>query len=325
LYPSGHCRALNSLENRVFDIGLDDGSHVVAKFYRPGRWNRQQIAQEHDFLFDLKDAEIPVLYPIAFPDGETIQSREGISYAIWPLTGGREPAEFSDEELGITGRLLARIHNVGAMKKADHRLDLSAKLLGIDPLEYLTANHFIPEALVNDFDYVVRKTVEVYQRESEGVPVHRIHGDCHIGNLLFGRSGWYFLDFDDFYNGPAVQDVWMISSGRDAGADKKQQVFLDAYRLFRDFDDAWLKLVEPLRSLRLIHFSGWIARRWSDPAFPAAFPHFGTEDYWLREVQDLKEQVSLYEGANKRYFIMGEETENPEELSNKDYFWDMDS
>ena len=250
LFPGGHCRALNSLENRVFEIGLDDGSFIVAKFYRPGRWSRQQILEEHEFLNDLAANEVPALAPVAFSDATTLKEIEGIFYAIWPLTGGREPAEFSEEELEITGRLLARIHNVGASKKAVERPELSAKRLGIDSLEYLINSKFIPAELKNDYDYVIRKSVEIYEKLSDTVPVHRIHGDCHIGNLLYGSQGWYFLDFDDFCTGPAVQDIWLIASGRDNASLQRQQIFLDAYRTFRDFDNGWLELVEPLRSLR---------------------------------------------------------------------------
>jgi Ser/Thr protein kinase RdoA (MazF antagonist) len=323
LFPAGHCRALNSLENRVFEIGLDDGSIVVAKFYRPARWSATQILEEHEFLFDLVENEVPALAPIVFSQGGSLKEIEGIYYAVWPLTGGREPAEFSDEELEITGRLLARIHNVGASRNAANRPLLSAQRLGVDSLEFLLAHDFIPTELKNDYDYAVRKTVEVYEKLSEGVAVHRIHGDCHIGNLLYGSLGWYFLDFDDFCVGPAVQDIWLIASGRDQHALLRQKIFLDAYRTFRDFDDAWLNLVEPLRSLRYIHYSAWIARRWNDPAFPPAFPHFGTPDYWLTELNDLKEQLHIFQQREPKYFIMEKIPDEKEELTNKDFFWDM--
>jgi len=324
LFPGGHCRSLNSLENRVFEIGLDDGRFIVAKFYRPGRWTSAQILEEHEFLNDLAQNEVPALAPQAFADGSTLKTIEGIFYAIWPLTGGREPAEFSDEELEITGRLLARIHNVGASKQAIHRPTLSAQRLGVDSLVYLVENNFIPPELKNDYDYAVRKTAEIYERLAEDVPVHRIHGDCHIGNLLYGSLGWYFLDFDDFCTGPAVQDIWLIASGRDPQALVRRQIFLDAYRTFREFDDAWLNLVEPLRSLRYIHYSAWIARRWNDPAFPQAFPHFGGPDYWIGELADLKDQLGLFAKTGPDYFIMGNSAGEPEpELTNKDFFWDM--
>ena len=323
LFPGGHCRTLNSLENRVFEIGLDDGRYIVAKFYRPGRWNARQILEEHTFLNDLVVQEVPALSPLAFSDGGTLKEIEGIYYAIWPLTGGREPAEFSDEELEITGRLLARIHNVGDSRIAVERPLLSAQRLGIDSLDYLVKHKFIPPELKNEYDYAVRKTVEVYEKISEGVPVFRIHGDCHIGNLLYGSQGWYFLDFDDFCIGPAVQDIWLIASGRDPQALQRQQIFLDAYRTFRDFDNSWLSLVEPLRSLRYIHYTAWIARRWNDPAFPQAFPHFGTPEYWLTELNDLKEQLHIFQKSEPKYFIMDNLSEENEELTNKDFFWDM--
>jgi Ser/Thr protein kinase RdoA (MazF antagonist) len=322
LRPSGHCRALNSLENRVFDIGLEDGNHIVAKFYRPGRWNRLQILEEHQFLFDLRDAEIPALFPVLFPDGQSINTVGNIHYAIWPLTGGREPAEFTEEQLEITGRLLARIHNVGASRKAESRPVLSPERFGLEPLQYLMDHDFLPDTLVERYRSAVLRTVDACASLSQGIPVHRIHGDCHIGNLLFGRAGWYFLDFDDFCTGPAVQDIWMISSGREKSDLQRRQIFLDAYRTFRDFDDAWLQLIEPLRSLRYIHFSGWIARRWQDPAFPLAFPHFGTQEFWVREVDDLEKQLDIFPGAHSQFFFENREPDEPE-LTNKDFFWDM--
>ena len=327
LSPSGHCRALNSLENRVFDIGLNDGSHIVAKFYRPHRWSRDQIQEEHHFLNDLKEEEIPALSPIPFPDEETIKSVHGINYAVWPLTGGREPSEFTFEELEITGRLLARIHNVGAGREFKDRLVLNADRLALQPMQFLIDHKFIPVPLQTQYKDIVRETADIYEELAEGVPVQRIHGDCHIGNLLYGSQGWYFLDFDDCCMGPAAQDIWMISSGRDSESIARQTSFLEAYRLFRDFDESWLKLIEPLRSLRYIHYSAWIARRWKDPAFAPAFPHFGTDDYWLTELNELKEQLNLFKKSSGKIFIMNDENtvlEEEQELTNKDFFWDMD-
>ncbi|MES0488694.1 MAG: serine/threonine protein kinase [Leptospirales bacterium] len=333
LYPSGHCRALNSLENRVFDIGLDDGSHIVAKFYRPGRWNDKQILEEHKFLVDLRDDEVPVLFPLPFPNGSTISQRKGIYYAIWPFSGGREPAEFSDTELEIVGRLIARIHNTGAGSAAPERPALSSKRMGLEPYNFLVENRFIPPELTNRYEYAVKKTVEVYDKLSEDIPTHRIHGDCHLGNLLFGTHGWYFLDFDDFSEGPAVQDIWLIVSERDEDSDRRLNIFLDAYRTFRDFDDRWLMLLEPLRTLRYIHYTSWIARRWKDPSFPAAFPHFGDNEFWIKEVNDLEHQLTLYAKPDASQIILennplsnstDDAPKEEEPLTNKDFFWDME-
>lgn len=289
--PTGHILALNCLENRVYDLMLEDRLHVVVKFYRPGRWTREAILEEHEFLADLREADIPVCAPLAFEDGDTLHEVEGIYYAVWPRTGGRSPSEFSDLEVQILGRLLARIHNEGAGKKAKHRRVLSESTYALEPLAFLLEKGFLPPQFERRFKTVVEKIADVYKQRNKGVPQHRIHGDCHLGNLLFGRDGWFFLDFDDFATGPAVQDVWMLVPSQDEEGMRQREIMIEAYRTFRNFDQKWLSLVEPLRALRFIHYAAWIARRWKDPAFPAAFPHFNTEEYWQRETIDLEEQL----------------------------------
>jgi Ser/Thr protein kinase RdoA (MazF antagonist) len=281
--PSGHCLALNSLENRVYDLMLEDESHVVVKFYRPGRWTKEAILEEHAFLAELKAAEIPVCAPIAFPDGETLHEVEGIYYAVWPRTGGRAPDELDEETLEVLGRLVARIHNVGASKPAKHRRRLGPDTYAREPLEYLEKGGFIPREWAPRYRKAVEGIARVYESRSKGVPTHRIHGDCHLGNLLRGREGFFFLDFDDLLTGPAVQDMWMLISVGDEGAVDQRQIFIEGYRQMRPFQERWLELISPLRGLRIIHYSAWIARRWKDPAFPSAFPQFGSESYWQHE------------------------------------------
>lgn len=317
---TGHIMTLNSYENRVFDLKQDDGSHVVAKFYRPGRWSREEIAAEHQFIDDLARDEIPVCAPMALPEGDTIGESAGIFFAVWPRTGGRMPDEFSDDELAMLGRLLARIHNNGAAKEEKRRPELTSRRYALEPLEYLLARDFLPAHLRERYAEMVREVAAIYDERVAGIPFHRIHGDCHLGNLLKGRDGWFFLDFDDFLAGPAVQDLWMLVPARDTEGRRQREVFLEGYRTFRDFDESWLRLVEPLRALRFIYHSYWIAKRWDDPAFPAAFPHFGTEAYWEDETADLADQldVMLHEKGNS-----AQPTEQ-EELSNKDFFWDWE-
>ncbi len=326
--PTGHCMALNSFENRVYDLRLEDGSHVVGKFYRPGRWTREQIREEHEFLFDLQDDEIPVCAPLHFSDGGTIHEIEGIMYALWPRTGGRVPDELNDAQIQILGRLCARIHNRGAARKAAHRIELNGTTYGLEPLAYLEENDFLPAHCRERYRAAVLEVVEIYESLRSGVPCHRIHGDCHLGNLLHGNDGYFFLDFDDFLTGPAVQDLWMLVPARDMEGLRQRGLFLDAYRIFRDFDDSWLRLVEPLRALRFIRYAAWIARRWEDPAFPAAFPHFGTVRYWEDETADLEEQLDFF---HKNTDDLPEQIRRPErpaeeekELTNKDYFWDWE-
>ena len=289
--PTGHCTPLTCLENRVYDVRLEDASHVVVKFYRPERHSRPAIVEEHRFLADLREAEIPVCAPIAFPDGDTLHTIEDIHYAIWPRTGGRAPDELSDEELGVLGRLLARIHNTGSAGKAEHRARLSARTGALEPLDFLSREGFLPAECERRFRAAVERVATLYEDLAEDVPLHRIHGDCHAGNLLRGDEGFFFLDFDDFVVGPAVQDVWMLLPGRDAEAARQRDVFIDAYRSFRDFAPSWLHLVEALRAFRFVFYAAWIARRWRDPAFPAAFPHFGAASYWENETRDLEEQA----------------------------------
>lgn len=327
LEPTGHCMALNSYENRVYDLKLEDGSHVVSKFYRPGRWNAEQILEEHKFLLELKGDEIPVCAPMHFSDGKTLHETEGIYYAIWPRTGGRAADELTDDELGILGRMLARIHNMGSVKKVEHRIELTGDTYGLQPLQFLLDNDFLPEKCKKRYSDSVNEIVGIYEELRQGIPFHRIHGDCHHGNLLNGSEGWFFLDFDDFLMGPAVQDVWMLVPARDQEGLRQREVFLDAYRLFRDFDNSWLKLIEPLRALRFIRYAAWIAKRWDDPAFPAAFPHFGTEQYWEDETADLEDQLDFfYNNTNDLPQGMKkvEEEEEKEELTNKDFFWDWE-
>ena len=326
--PTGHCSALTCLENRVYDIRLEDSSHVVVKFYRPNRWTREAILEEHRFLLDLHEVEIPVCSPVAFPDGATLHEVEGIHYAVWPRTGGRAPDEFNDQEVEILGRLLARIHNVGAARTAEHRQRLDARTAAHEPLRQLEAGGFIPPECQGRYREAVETVASLYDAWSEDVPVHRIHGDCHVGNLLRGDQGWFFLDFDDFVTGPAVHDVWMLLPGRDAEGRRQRELLIDAYRQFRDFNDRWLRLVEPLRAFRFVFYAAWIARRWEDNAFPAAFPHFGTAEYWENETRDLEEHVQrLVRGEDVPEDLRVEETGDTAaedaELTNKDFFWDL--
>ncbi len=327
LRPTGHCSALNSLENRVYDVRLEDDSHVVAKFYRPERWSPEAIREEHAFLADLAEAEVPVCAPVRFSDGETLHRVEEIWYAVWPRTGGRAPDELSDADLAVLGRLVARIHNIGAGADAPHRRRLSADGYVREPLALLEERRLLPPACADRYRRAALRLADVYDERSRDVPVHRIHGDCHVGNLLRGREGFFFLDFDDFVIGPAAQDAWMLVPGRDAEGARQRRVLLDAYRQFRPFEERWLELVEPLRALRFVHYAAWIGRRWADPAFPPTFPHFGSEDYWENETRDLEEQLKRVEGGGSdgpgETRAAGEASGEDGELHNEDYFWDL--
>jgi Ser/Thr protein kinase RdoA (MazF antagonist) len=330
--PSGHTTALTCLENRVYDVRLEDDRHVVVKFYRPGRWSEAAILDEHGFLHELREAEVPVCAPLAFPDGRTLHSVEGIFYAIWPRAGGRSPSELADDWLAVLGRLLARIHSVGAARRASHRPVLSGASYGLEPLAFLEERGFLPPACARRYRSAAEEVAAIFDAWSEGVPRHRIHGDCHLGNLLHGPAPgadgdtWFFLDFDDFLEGPAVQDVWMLVPGRDAEGARQRALLLEAYRQLREFDERWLRLVEPLRALRFLRYAAWIARRWEDPAFPSAFPHFGTHEYWENETRDLEELLALL--ARGEQPLPGPSAarrpaEGAAELTNEDFFWDL--
>ena len=296
--------ALNSFENRVYDVeleqeeGIDSPKHLAAnrrvvKFYRPGRWTQEQILEEHQFLADLIEAEIPAIGPIPFPDGKTLHQMPGtgIWYVVFPKVGGRAPDELTDDQLRRVGRLLGRIHSVGAARKAQHRLRLDPTSYGTSNLEFLIKNLWIPAEYEKSYAAVVKKICDISEPWFKDVAFQRIHGDCHLGNLLWNDAGPFFLDFDDMVNGPEVQDLWLLVPGKDAEALRQREVLLEGYSEFRNLDRSNLRLIEALRALRFVHYSTWIAKRWEDPAFPLAFPQFGTHQYWSSEVEDLEKQL----------------------------------
>jgi Ser/Thr protein kinase RdoA (MazF antagonist) len=289
---TGRFNVLNSFENRVYMLELEDGSWIVGKFYRPGRWSRETILSEHAFLSELSAEEIEVAAPIEIAPGETLSEVKGILYAVFPRVRGRIPQEFNDEEIRILGRLLARVHNVGARRPAPARLSLDAATYGSANLKYLLDHDLIAPDARDAYAATVRVLLDRIRFHFTDVPVHRIHGDCHPGNLVWTSTGPAFLDFDDVANGPAVQDVWMLVPSYDDEGRRQRGVLIEAYRQFRGFSSEWLRLVEPLRALRYIAYSTWIARRWGDPAFRRTFLWFGTPQYWHKEILDLREQIA---------------------------------
>lgn len=289
---TGRFLILNSYENRVYQLELDDKTMVVGKFYRPGRWSRETILAEHRFLFELNEEEVPVACPIELAPGKTIGEVQGIYYALFQRVGGRAPEEPSDEQLAILGRYVARIHNVGARSEEPNRLRLTTATYGTDNLEYLLENDVLDAEVRDGYEATVRALNERIEPLFLDVPYHRIHGDCHTNNLLWSPAGPTFLDFDDMLVGPAVQDIWLLAPSSDSEGKRQRELLVKAYTQMRDFDPAWMRLVEPLRALRYIHYATWIARRFDDPAFKRTFPHFGTLQYWQREMQDLREQIA---------------------------------
>ena len=292
---TGRFIVLNSYENRVYQLELDDGSFVVGKFYRPGRWTRDQILDEHEFIWDLDDAEIPMACPMELAPDETIGRLGSIYFSIFPRIGGRAPDEMDDDQLRRVGALLARIHAIGRTDVAEHRLELTPQTYGWDDLEVLLRGDHIPASHRHRYEEVATEVVEamVPLFAPFGGGQQRIHGDAHLGNVLRSPGGFVFLDFDDMVMGPPVQDLWMLWGGRDAWALRRRDILLDGYESMAPFDRASLRLVEPLRALRYIHYTAWLARRWEDPAFKVAFPDFGTESYWTTRTADLAEQLVL--------------------------------
>ncbi len=322
--PTGRVFPMNSYENRVFDVYLENSPNIIIKFYRPGRWSKEQIQEEHDFIFDLHESEIPVSRPVEFSDKSTIKEISGIYYSVWDKIGGRAPDEFTEEEIAVIGRLIARIHKTGSAGNSVHRPTFNSEEYVEKSISFLEENQFLPKSCVRRYADSASEISRIFSELSHGIPIHRIHGDCHKGNLLCGSGGWFFLDFDDFANGHAVQDIWMLLPSSGDTSDFQRNIFLEAYREFADFDDGWLELIEPLRAFRFIHYAAWIAKRWDDPAFPALFPHFGTSEYWEKETNDLENQLKIILKSSHKNVSrsFAEQAEEPE-LTNKDFFWDM--
>ncbi len=295
LRPDGRFLALNSYENRVHQIWMEEGQPVVAKFYRPGRWSDEQIREEHAFACELADLEIPVCAPFVIK-GDTLHAHEDFRFAVYPRRGGRAPELDNRDVLEWIGRFLGRIHAVGAVKPFDSRPVLDIGSFGDEPRDYLLASDFLPPELVKPWTTIVDMALAGVRRAFEragDVARIRLHGDCHPGNILWSPEGPHFVDLDDCRSGPAVQDLWMLLSG-DRQSQQRQLIdLLTGYENFAEFDPRELQLIEALRTLRLIHYSAWIARRWDDPAFPAAFPWFGTQRYWEERVLELREQVAV--------------------------------
>jgi len=311
LRGDGRLTALSSYENRVYQVQLEDGTAVVAKFYRPERWSEAQILEEHAFAAELMAFEVPAIGPLVL-NGRTLHQFGGFAFSVSPRRGGRPPELDDGEVLEWIGRFLARIHTVGAKKPFLHRPALNVETFAIEPMQWLLSHDMVPLdvqsvwtrgvesaiAAISQYDTLLAQPRPA-DRDSSGIRVLRLHGDCHPGNILWTPAdaapatgpGPHFVDLDDARTGPAVQDLWMLLSGDRQQRTRQLGALVDGYEQFREFDRAELALIEPLRTLRLIHYSAWLARRWTDPTFPANFPWFGSSDYWQGQVQMLEEQL----------------------------------
>jgi Ser/Thr protein kinase RdoA (MazF antagonist) len=317
LRGDGRLTALSSYENRVYQVQLEDGSAVVAKFYRPERWTTEQIQEEHDFAAELMSAEIPAVGPLklmgqgdALP--QTLHQFGGFAFSASPRRGGRPPELDDGEVLEWIGRFLARIHTVGSAKPFASRPRLDVQSFGVEPMQWLLEHDKVPLDVQSAWTKVCQNAIDIVARYSaltgakglnglndSGITLLRLHGDCHPGNILWTPTsaaltagpGPHFVDLDDARTGPAVQDLWMLLSGDRSQRTRQLGALVDGYEQFRDFNRDELVLIEPLRTLRLIHYSAWLARRWDDPTFPVNFPWFGSSDYWQGQVQMLEEQM----------------------------------
>lgn len=290
------CRtlALNSYENRVYQVGIDESAPLIAKFYRPDRWSSEQILEEHQFCFELAEHELPVVAPLKNTSGESLFHYGGFSFALYPRQGGHAPEFDNLDNLLILGRMLGRIHGIGATHPFVYRPALDVHTFGHASVALVT-ERFIPHDYRASYEAVTSRLLESIAALLEELgPLRfiRCHGDCHAGNILWRDQAPHFVDFDDARMAPAVQDFWMMLSGDRQRRNSQLEALMEGYREFNDFDPRELRLVEALRTLRMLHYCAWIASRWEDPAFPEAFPWFNTVRYWGEHILELREQLS---------------------------------
>lgn len=288
----GRLFALNSYENRVYQLGTANGS-LVLKFYRPRRWTNAQIEEEHSFTAELAAAELPVAAPVVV-DGRTLFDYREFRFAAFPWLRGRPPELDATDARQILGRTLARIHQVGALRPFRVRPRVTVQRLGVEARDQVLTSELLPEPLVERYALISDSLLERITRAFEAIGAVRelrIHADCHLGNLLWNEHGPAFVDLDDCAMGPRVQDLWMLLAGSAADQQRQWAELVEGYQQFADFDFRELGLIEPLRALRMLHHAAWVAHRWLDPAFPRAFPWFGEHRYWEGYVGDLREQL----------------------------------
>lgn len=294
--PTGSLVPLNSYENRVYEIGLEESEPIIAKYYRPGRWSQQAISEEHRFLGNLAEAEIPVILPLPLRDPldiPTLSKTGKIFYCFYPKFRGREHDEISNEDRRWLGRSLGRLHNIGEYFKAPHRLCLNPHTYGTLSLEFILMQEFLPSDLKQSIEIHLLRALELIQPFFKNIKAIPLHGDCHPGNILWNRDGPHLLDFDDMVIAPPVQDLWMLFNGSEEEKREQREIFFEGYELFRRFDRETLILTEPLRTLRMIRHAAWIGQRYAEPAFRRAFPYYQERRYWEEFLTGIKEQLSL--------------------------------
>ncbi len=296
---SGMLLALNSYENRVYQVGIEEDKPLIAKFYRPNRWTDAAILEEHQFALELAEQEIPVVAPLQI-NNNTLHHFDKFRFSVFPRRGGR-PLELDNlDQLEWMGRFIGRLHAVGATKIFQHRRVLDVTSYGYQSYQFLIEHEFIPDYMRINYcatvETILRQLDECFQAV-DAVQLIRLHGDCHAGNVLWNDAGPQIVDLDDCLMGPAVQDIWMLLSGDRQQVALQTDIILEAYQEFHDFNYRELRLVEPLRTLRMLHHSAWLAKRWQDPAFPLSFPWFNTAKYWEEQMVHLQEQSHLLDAS----------------------------
>ena len=303
IHCTGSLLALNSYENRVYQVGVEEAAPIIAKFYRPYRWSDEAIREEHQFALDLAKQDIPIVAPLLIAQNVTLNIFQEFRFALFPRQGGRALELDNLEHLEWMGRFIGRCHAIGACQSFQHRLQLNIHTYGYHPYQFLIENRFIPDDLIKIYcrtiEEVLQKIEQLFQ-QLKSVRIIRLHGDCHAGNVLWNIHGPQIVDLDDCLMGPAIQDIWMLLSG-DTEQERSLQLtrILQGYQEFHDFDFREIHLIEALRTLRMIHYSAWLAKRWEDPAFPASFPWFNTQPYWREQLENLQEQILLVDQAKE--------------------------
>jgi len=293
LFPQAALLALNSYENRVYQFRDDDENKYVVKFYRPHRWSNEQILEEHQFSLQLSDSEIPVIPPLKF-NQQTLLEFNGFRFSIFECKGGRTPELEDKKTLQWIGRFIGRIHAIGQSEIFEHRPELTIHSFAEESVQFLLADNFIPTHILPAYQAITEQLIVISQQKFTELGQFdsiRLHGDCHPSNVLWTDDGPHFVDFDDARMGPAVQDLWMLIN--DASNRELWNELLTGYEDFMEFDDRQFKIVEPLRTIRMIHYSAWLAKRWQDPSFKHNFPWFNTARYWEEHILSLKEQLSV--------------------------------
>lgn len=295
--------ALNSYENRVYQVGIEGETPLIAKFYRPDRWSDEAIREEHSFTAELAEREVPVVAPLQ-RDGETLFAHAGFRFSLFARRGGRAPEPGNLDQLYRLGQLLGRLHAVGSMRPFEHRESLQVANFGHASLATLLDGSFIPNSLLPAYESVARDLLARLDRLFAANPAKaiRLHGDCHPGNLLCRDETFHMVDLDDCRMGPAIQDLWMMLAGERQERLGQIAELVDGYQEFHDFDPRELPLIEGLRALRLMHYSAWLACRWDDPAFPQSFPWFGSERYWGEQILMLREQIAALDEEPLKLF-----------------------